>query len=152
MQPSEARRALEKIFSERILVLDGAMGTMIQARGLGEADFRGDRFPDSPCDLQGDNELLVLTRPDVIRDIHDAYLEAGADLIETNTFSATAVSPRRSTAWGPLVTREINLRGGARGPVAAADRVDRAHDPSRPRFVAGSIGSHQQDALALAAT
>ena len=72
MQPHEARRALEAIFAERILVLDGVMGTMIQARKLGEADFRGERFRDHPRDLRGDNELLVLTRPDVIREIHGA--------------------------------------------------------------------------------
>ena len=90
-----------------ILVLDGAMGTMIQARGLEETDFRGDRFPDPGKDLKGDNELLCLTRPDVIRDIHDAYCAAGADVIETNTFGATRIA-QADYGMEELV-RELNL-------------------------------------------
>ena len=82
--------ALESLLTNRILVLDGAMGTMIQRAKLDEPDFRGTRFADHPRDLKGDNDLLVLTRPDLIREIHDAYLDAGADLIETNTSSGTA--------------------------------------------------------------
>ena len=88
----ERLATLHRLLRERILVLDGAMGTMIQGYGLTEADFRGERFRDHPRDLKGDNELLCLTRPDVIREIHDAYLEAGADIIETNTFGATAIA------------------------------------------------------------
>ena len=83
---------IRSLLQERILVLDGAMGTMIQMRRLGEADFRGERFRDHPVDLQGANDLLCLTRPDVIEEIHSQYLEAGADIIETNTFNSTAFS------------------------------------------------------------
>ena len=80
------------LLAQRIFVLDGAMGSMIQAYGLTEADFRGKRFADHPHDLKGNNDLLCLTRPDVIGAIHRAYLEAGADVIETNTFSCTAIA------------------------------------------------------------
>ena len=83
---------LQAQLAQRILILDGAMGTMIQQYRLEEADFRGERFADWPSDLQGNNDLLVLTQPDIIRAIHLAYLEAGADLIETNTFNANAIS------------------------------------------------------------
>ena len=78
---------LKQLLAQRILVLDGAMGTMVQRRKLSEADFRGERFKSHPKDLKGNNDVLVLTRPDVIADIHSEYLEAGADIIETNTFS-----------------------------------------------------------------
>ena len=83
---------LDEAARTRILVLDGAMGTMIQRRGLTEADFRGERFANHGRDLRGDNDLLVLTRPDVVRRVHDEYLAAGADIIETNTFNSTAIS------------------------------------------------------------
>ncbi|MCK5741590.1 MAG: homocysteine S-methyltransferase family protein, partial [Chlorobi bacterium] len=83
---------IKKILSERILVTDGATGTMIQGYKLTESDFRGKRFKDHPCDLKGNNDVLVLTRPDVISEIHSAYLEVGADIIETNTFNANALS------------------------------------------------------------
>ena len=86
------RDTLTEIALRRIVVLDGAMGTMIQRAGLGEADFRGDRFADHPSDLKGDNDLLCLTRPDVIASIHDAYLEAGADVVSTNTFNGTSIA------------------------------------------------------------
>src|SRR5512136_59859 len=89
---SRPRSPLASLLERRILVLDGAMGTMVQRRGLAEADFRGARFADHPHDLNGDNDLLVLTRPDVIRSIHDAYLAAGADIIETSTFNGTAIA------------------------------------------------------------
>ena len=82
---------IQEELKKRILVLDGAMGTQIQNYRLTEADYRGERFKDWPSDLKGNNELLSLTRPDVIRDIHEAYLAAGADLIETNTFGATQI-------------------------------------------------------------
>src|SRR5262245_60085963 len=90
--PTTARELLERALRERILTIDGAMGTMIQRRGLTEADFRGTRFADHARELKGDNDVLVLTRPDVITAIHHEYLEAGADIIETNTFNSTAVS------------------------------------------------------------
>src|SRR5580700_10927255 len=90
-QPNR-REELDELARRRVLILDGAMGTMIQRWKLGEADFRGKRFADHPLDLKGDSDLLVLTRPDVIASIHDEYLAAGADLIETNTFTGTAVA------------------------------------------------------------
>ncbi|HNP27014.1 MAG TPA: homocysteine S-methyltransferase family protein, partial [Nitrosomonas sp.] len=83
---------LESSIAQRIMILDGAMGTMIQTFKLEEADFRGERFADFSHDLKGNNDLLTLTRPDVIRSIHNDYLEAGADIIETNTFNSNAVS------------------------------------------------------------
>ncbi len=132
------RRAtlLREELQRRILVLDGAMGTMIQSHALSEDDFRGERFADHPVALQGANDLLCLTRPDVIRDIHGAYLDAGADLVETNTFNANPIS-LRDYALGSL-TREIN-REAARLARAACDAAEAA-DPSRPRWVLGSIG------------
>ena len=88
----DTREQLEAILKERILVLDGAMGTMIQRAKPTEADYRGERFADHPQDLKGNNDLLCLTRPDIVRDIHRQYLEAGADITETNTFNSTAIS------------------------------------------------------------
>ena len=82
---------LRQALSERILVLDGAMGTMIQRHGFGEADFRGERFAEWPTDVQGNNDLLSITQPDAIHGIHSAYLEAGADIIETDTFNANSI-------------------------------------------------------------
>jgi 5-methyltetrahydrofolate--homocysteine methyltransferase len=118
----------------RILVLDGAMGTMIQRHKLSEADYRGSRFADWPHDLQGNNDLLVLTQPDIIRDIHRAYLDAGADLIETNTFNAQTIS--MADYHMESLSREMNL-AAARLAREAADAVS---TPERPRFVAGAIG------------
>src|SRR5882672_12835719 len=86
------RKTLDQLLTRRILVLDGAMGTMIQRHQLTEADFRGRRFAGHSHDLRGDNDLLVLTRPEIILEIHHQYLEAGSDIIETNTFNSTAVS------------------------------------------------------------
>ncbi len=85
-------KTLEQLLKERILILDGAMGTMIQGYKLEEEDYRGDRFADWPSDVKGNNDLLVLTQPTIIRDIHKAYLDAGADIVETNTFNATSIS------------------------------------------------------------
>src|SRR5690606_15367420 len=85
---------LQQLLQQRILVLDGAMGTMIQQYGLTEEEYRGKRFADYPKDLKGNNDLLCLTKPEVIREIHAAFLEAGADIIETNTFNANAISQR----------------------------------------------------------
>src|ERR1043166_6202916 len=95
---ANARKHLDSLLATRILVLDGAMGTMIQRRQLTERDFRGDRFSDHPRELRGNNDLLTLTRPDVIARIHDEYLAAGSDIIETNTFSSNAIS---QAAYGP---------------------------------------------------
>jgi 5-methyltetrahydrofolate--homocysteine methyltransferase len=123
------------LLCERILVLDGAMGTMIQSHRLSEADFRGARFADWPVDLRGNNEVLNLTRPDLVRSIHEAYLEAGADIIETNTFNATAIS----LAEYRMAELAIELnREGARIARSAADTFERRD--GRPRFVAGVLG------------
>ena len=136
MTPAERLAALEDAADRRILVLDGAMGTMIQAHGPDEADFRGDRFADWPSDLKGDNDLLTLTRPGLIADIHRAFLEAGCDIIETNTFNATTIS---QADYGlESLAGEINLEA-ARLARRVADAVTE-RTPERPRFVAGAIG------------
>ena len=92
LEHDQTRAALTQLLGERLMVIDGAMGTMVQALRLEEADFRGSRFATYDRDLKGNNDLLVLTRPDVIRDIHDEYLDAGADLVSTDTFNGTAIS------------------------------------------------------------
>jgi 5-methyltetrahydrofolate--homocysteine methyltransferase len=127
---------LDALVAQRILVLDGAMGTMIQNLQLDEAGFRGERFADHPSDLRGANDLLCLTRPEAIRSIHAAYLEAGADIVSTNTFNATRISMSEYglEAW----TEEINT-AAARLARAAADQLEAA-DAERPRYVAGSLG------------
>ncbi len=120
----------------RIIVLDGAMGSMIQGFQLTEADFRGSRFRDFPFDIYGDLDVLSLTRPDVISTIHEQYLEAGADIIETNTFNSNRIS--QSDYHFEEFVYEMNF-AAARLAREAADRFTGA-DPSRPRFVAGSMG------------
>ncbi len=127
---------LYKSIAERVLVLDGAMGTMIQSYKLKESDFRGTMFRDFPFDLQGDNDLLSLTRPDIIKDIHRQFLEAGSDIIETNTFNANRIS--QSDYHLEDRVYELNL-ASARLAREAADEFT-AKDPSKPRFVAGSLG------------
>lgn len=131
-----AADTLRALLERRILVLDGAMGTMIQRHRLDEAAFRGGRFREHPRDLKGDNDLLVLTQPNVIAGIHAAYLEAGADIVETNTFNATRIA---QAEYGmETVVSELN-REAARLARAVADRFT-VQDPSRPRFVAGALG------------
>ena len=130
------RARLEKVLSERILVMDGAMGTMIQRHSLDEAAFRGERFAGHSCDLQGDNDLLVLTQPDVISGIHQAYLKAGSDIIETNTFNSTAIA--QSDYALDSVTYELNIAAARLAKAAATEWS--ARTPGRPRFVAGAIG------------
>jgi 5-methyltetrahydrofolate--homocysteine methyltransferase len=137
-------QALPALLNQRIAILDGAMGTMIQRFKLDEAQYRGagysgpgavgDRFRDLPRDVKGNNELLSITRPDVIRDIHEGYLAAGADLIETNTFGATTIA-QADYDMAPLA-REMNL-ASARLARAACDQFS---TPERPRFVAGALG------------
>ncbi len=127
---------LTDLLRERILLLDGATGTMIQGYGLGEADYRGARFADHAGELKGNNDLLALTRPDIVREIHDAYLEAGADLIETNTFNATAIS-QADYNLQPLVY-ELNKEAARIASEAAA--AWSAKTPEKPRFVAGVLG------------
>lgn len=128
--------SIQHAVRERILILDGAMGTMIQRYNLKEEDFRGKRFAHVAGQLKGNNDLLCLTRPDVIRDIHRKYLEAGADIIETNTFNATLVSMKDYRVEDCV--REIN-RTAARLAREAADEYT-AKTPGKPRFVAGSVG------------
>jgi 5-methyltetrahydrofolate--homocysteine methyltransferase len=132
----DGRTTLDRLLAFRILVLDGAMGTMVQRYQLSEADFRGDRFKAHPRELKGNNDILVLTRPDVIREIHEAYLDAGADIIETNSFSGTVIA-QADYAFEPFVY-ELNLEA-ARLARAAADAWS-TRTPDRPRFVAGSMG------------
>ncbi|HEY6361788.1 MAG TPA: methionine synthase [Vicinamibacterales bacterium] len=127
---------LRTLLASRILLLDGAMGTMIQRHELTEDDFRGDRFRSHPRDLKGNSDLLVLTRPDVIGAIHREYLEAGADIIETNTFSSTAVA---QADYGLEALAYELSRDGARLAKEAAGEWT-AQTPERPRFVAGAIG------------
>jgi 5-methyltetrahydrofolate--homocysteine methyltransferase len=133
---TDAERRLRALLAERILVIEGPKGTMIQARGLSEADFRGARFAAHPRDLRGDNEVLILTRPDVIEAIHDAYLAAGADITATGTFGATRIA---QADYGlEDLAYEMNLEG-ARICRRQADAWS-ARTPDQPRFVAGAIG------------
>jgi 5-methyltetrahydrofolate--homocysteine methyltransferase len=126
--------ALPALLAQRIVIIDGAMGTLIQRFMLTEADFRGERFRNHPKDLKGNNDLLVLTRPDVVRRIHDQYLAAGADIIETNTFGATSIAQADYGLAG--IAHEMNV-AAARLARAACDAVATAE---RPRFVAGALG------------
>jgi 5-methyltetrahydrofolate--homocysteine methyltransferase len=125
--------ALTELLEGRIGVLDGAMGTMVQQYRLSEADYRGSRFADHPSDLKGNNDLLCVTQPQIIEEIHAAYLEAGADIIETNTFNATSISQSDYGLEGAV--REINLAAAA-----AARRAVARSGGDRPRWIAGSIG------------
>jgi 5-methyltetrahydrofolate--homocysteine methyltransferase len=134
--PTASTPALEALFRERIVVLDGAMGSMIQGRNLTEADFRGTRFAGHPHDLKGNNDLLVLTRPEVIEQIHAEYFAAGADIVETNTFNSTAIS-QADYHLESLVT-ELNTAAVACARRAAAKAA--AATPGRRCFVAGAIG------------
>ena len=136
--PVETR--LRRLLGERILILDGAMGTMIQQYKLTEAQYRGERFAGHDHDVKGNNELLSLTRPDVIREIHEKYLAAGADLIETNTFGATSVAQADYHLSG--IARELNV-ASARLARAACDAYS---TPERPRFVAGALGPQPKTA------
>jgi 5-methyltetrahydrofolate--homocysteine methyltransferase len=133
---SSSQHPLFDLLAKRILVIDGAMGTMIQRYKLTEADFRGDILRDHPRDLKGNNDLLSITRPDVIGEIHRQFLDAGADILETNTFSGTTIS---QADYGlEHLVREINV-ASVRVARAACDAA-MAKDPSRPRFVAGAMG------------
>ena len=127
---------IKQALAKRILVIDGAMGTMIQRHKLTEADYRGERFKNWHSDVKGNNDLLSITQPDIIIGIHKQYLEAGADIIETNTFSSTVIAmadyDMQSLAY------ELNV-ASAKCARIAADAYT-AKDPSKPRFVAGAIG------------
>ncbi|OPX33777.1 methionine synthase, partial [candidate division KSB1 bacterium 4484_188] len=133
---------IHKHLQKRILVMDGAMGTMIQRYRLSEADFRGEQFSNHPIDLKGNNDLLCLTKPKVIREIHQAYLDAGADIIETNTFNANGIS-QQDYQLEDLVY-QMNL-AAARIARQAADEFS-TRTPEKPRFVAGSLGPTNQTA------
>jgi 5-methyltetrahydrofolate--homocysteine methyltransferase len=132
--------SFKKLLEDRILILDGAMGTMIQTYGLQEADYRGERFADWPRDLRGMNDLLCLTRPEIIQGIHEAYLAAGADIIETNSFGATARDLERFGL--EKFAKELNTAAARVARVAA----DRFSTQDRPRFVAGVLGPTQKTA------
>src|SRR4030095_5184651 len=126
---------LEALLKERIVVIDGAMGTMVQARSLTEADYRGERFKDHPKDLKGNHDVLALTRPDVLEAIHREYLEAGADIVETNTFSSNLIS-RGDTGL------EEQAPAISRAAAEAARRAVDAYmaDTGRPVWLAGALG------------
>ena len=123
-----------EILQKRIMILDGAMGTMIQRRKLEETDYRGDRFADYHMDIKGNNDLLSITQPQIIGEIHEEYLEAGADIIETNTFNATRVSmadyEMQSLAY------ELNVAGAK----VAREAADKFSTADKPRYVAGVLG------------
>ncbi|HNL21760.1 MAG TPA: homocysteine S-methyltransferase family protein, partial [Rhodocyclaceae bacterium] len=135
MQPDRTAE-LSSLLAQRLLVLDGAMGTMIQRHSLTESDYRGERFKAHPHDVKGNNDLLVLTRPDVIGGIHREYLEAGADILETCTFNSTAVSQADYNLTE--IVYELNFEGAALARRLCDEYT--ARDPGKPRFVAGVLG------------
>jgi len=134
LAPYTRGAALPAILQQRIAIIDGAMGTMIQRYRLGEADFRNAALQGHPKDLKGNNDLLVMTRPDVVREIHASYLAAGADIIETNTFGATSIAQED---YGLAhLARAMNVAAAR----IAREAVDAVSTPERPRFVAGALG------------
>ena len=134
---------IEKLLKEKILVLDGAMGTMIQRYSLDEKDFRGERFANHSCDLKGNNDLLSITRPDIIKAIHKEYLNAGADIIETNTFSSTSIAQEDYDLSD--IIYELNFESAK----IAREVADLLSTKQKPRFVAGSIGPTNRTASIL---
>ena len=133
MQPDRSE-LLRALLDQRILILDGAMGTMIQRHRLAEADYRGARFAGHPKELKGNNDLLLLTRPEIIRAIHADYLDAGADIVETNTFNATSLS---QADYGlEALAYELNVAGAK----LAREAAEEYSTPDKPRFVAGVLG------------
>jgi 5-methyltetrahydrofolate--homocysteine methyltransferase len=136
MSTETTEQTLRRLLAERILLLDGAMGTMIQRHKLGEADYRGERFKDHPVDLKGDNDLLVLTKPEIITGIHEAYLAAGCDIIETNSFNANSVA--QADYKLESLAYELNFAAARLAKTAAAAWT--AKTPDKPRFVAGAMG------------
>ena len=139
MTRQERITALKAVAKERILILDGSWGVMIQQRGLDEADYRGERFTEAkyPGQMKGNNDILCITRPDIVTDLHNAYFAAGADISETNTFSATVIAQDDYKLDAEAV-RDINLEGARLGREAADAWT--AKQPHKPRFLAGSIG------------
>ena len=134
---------LPRITAQRILTLDGAMGTMIQRHKPDEAMYRGGRFSEFNMDLQGNNDLLSLTQPDMIREIHEVYLDSGSDIIETNTFSSTRIAQADYALEN--YAYEMNFEG-AKLARQACDKFEAA-DPSKPRYVAGAIGPTNRTCL-----
>ena len=126
----------KNLLKERILIIDGAMGTMVQSYKLEEADFRGERFANHPCDLKGYNDVLSMTRPDVIEAIHRAYCEAGADIIETNTFTSTNISMIDYQMEDDVY--DVNFAAAQIARKVADEFIEK--EPHKPRFVAGSMG------------
>jgi len=129
-------KKIEDILKERILILDGAMGTMIQRHKLEEEDFRGDRFKNHSHLLKGNNDLLSITRPDIIKDIHAQYFEAGADIAETNTFSGTTIA--QADYYLEHIVYELNFQSAKIAKEVAVEFTQR--EPDKPRFVAGAVG------------
>jgi 5-methyltetrahydrofolate--homocysteine methyltransferase len=129
-----------RLLGKRMMILDGAMGTMIQRYKLSEADFRGPRFAEHGKDVKGNNELLTLTRPDVIREVHEGYLAAGADVIETNTFGATTI------AQGDYDLAELTYELNLESARIARQACDKFSTPEQPRFVAGALGPQPKTA------
>jgi 5-methyltetrahydrofolate--homocysteine methyltransferase len=139
-RPYTRAQNLPEILTQRIVILDGAMGTMIQQYKLSEADYRGARFAEHSTDVKGNNELLSLTRPDVISEIHEQYLAAGADIIETNTFGATSIA---QDDYGlPELAYEMNLVSAQ----LAKKACEKFSTPDKPRFVAGAFGPQPKTA------
>ncbi|HPB53793.1 MAG TPA: homocysteine S-methyltransferase family protein, partial [Saprospiraceae bacterium] len=136
MEYTPKYKQIKEILQQRIMIIDGAMGTMIQQHKLTENDFRGTRFADAQKDIKGNNEVLSLIRPDIIEAIHKAYLEAGADIIETNTFSANAIS--QADYDMESLCYEMNLASARIARKAADEQTSLT--PDRPRFVAGAMG------------
>ncbi len=136
MSREQRLKQLNQSLTERILILDGAMGTMIQSYKLEEEDYRGERFADHPCDLKGNNDLLSLTQPDIIKAIHSAYFDAGADIVETNTFNGTSI------AMADYQQEELDYELNKVGAALAREVADgfTTKDPTKPRYVAGVIG------------
>ncbi len=137
---------LEALMNERILILDGAMGSMLQRYKLQEADFRGERFASHHKDVRGNSDLLNLTKPDVVREIHEAYLAVGVDMLETNTFTATTIA--QADYELEHLAYELNVAGAK----LAREAVDAwtSKDPSKPRYVIGSLGSLNRTLVAVA--
>ncbi len=146
MTREERIARLKREITERVLVLDGAMGTMIQGYKLTEADFRGERFKDHPVDLKGDNELISIVRPDILRDIHLAYYRAGADFAETNTFSATSIA--QADYHLEALAYEMNVESARIAREAADHRGKRNVGPCL--LCRGRVGAHEPHGLDLA--
>ena len=127
---------IKQLLKRRVLILDGAMGTMIQSYGLDEAGYRGDRFRNVDSDLKGNNDILSLTQPEIVKEIHDSFLRAGADIVETNTFNGTSIS--QADYVMESVVYELN-KASAKLAKDAAQRIE-LETPNKPRFVAGTLG------------